>query len=66
MGWQQGAHFLLNCYCHWALLEIWHPGAPAVILHSKDEVTQEGSISMIWYGIYLIPLTELLKRMGKQ
>eukprot|EP00957_Ditylum_brightwellii_P008520 646279-Ditylum_brightwellii.AAC.1 len=58
--WQQGTHFLFNCYHHWAILVICQPGQPAVFMHSKEGFMQGDSTFMISYRITLVPLAEEL------
>eukprot|EP00957_Ditylum_brightwellii_P191251 14562526-Ditylum_brightwellii.AAC.1 len=64
--WAQGARFMFNCYCHWALLVIRQPGTPPAILHSREGVTQGDSTSMIRYGVALLPLADQLKEEEKK
>eukprot|EP00957_Ditylum_brightwellii_P042162 3193017-Ditylum_brightwellii.AAC.1 len=59
--WPEGAHFVFNCYRHWAQLVIRQPGADPVILHSREGVTQGNPLSMMVYGVALLPLAEITR-----
>ena len=59
--WLAGARFVFNCYRYWAQLLLSQPGDPPVTLLSKEGVTQVDPISMVLYGITLVPLTEELR-----
>eukprot|EP00957_Ditylum_brightwellii_P070783 5379117-Ditylum_brightwellii.AAC.1 len=56
--WPSGSRFLFHCYQHWAILVIKRPGMEAILLHSKEGVTQGDPTSMIGYGVTLVPLAE--------
>ena len=51
-----GARFALNCYTHWAHLPLRHPGKLTLTIPSREGVTQGDPISMVLYGITLVPL----------
>lgn len=59
--WPQGALFVFNCYKHWARLVAHDPSGDQYILFSKVGVTQGDPVSMIAYGLGLLPLIRLLK-----
>ena len=52
---------MFNCYMHWAQLLLHQPGEPPVTILSREGVTQGDPISMVLYGITLVPLTEELR-----
>ena len=61
--WPSGAWFTFNCYRHWAQLILrMHKGNEVSIIFSKEGVTQGDPLSMVVYGIGMIPLTLQLKR----
>jgi hypothetical protein len=55
------ARFAFNCYRHEARLLCRRPGQDALILLSKEGVTQGDPLSMALYGIALLPLAEKLR-----
>jgi hypothetical protein len=59
--WANGALFAFNCYRHAAQLILRRKGFPCYILLSKEGVTQGDPISMVIYGIALVPLAESLR-----
>ena len=57
-----GAHFMFNCYRHWAILMVRDTGdGSGHFLHSKDGVTQGDPLAMIAYGIEVLPLIRELR-----
>ena len=58
--WPAGARFAFNCYKHWAQLLLRQPGEPPVTILSREGVTQGDPLSMVLYGITLVPLAEEL------
>ena len=55
--WPSGAQFTFNCYRHWATLVVRDIGyGSGHFLHSKEGVTQGDPLSMIAYGIGVLPL----------
>ena len=52
---------MFNCYRHWAQLLLRQPGEPPVTILSREGVTQGDPISMVLYGITLVPLAEKLR-----
>ena len=59
--WTAGGRFVFNCYMNWAQLPLRHPGEPPVTILSREGVTQGDPLSMVLYGITLIPLAKELK-----
>ena len=59
--WPVGARFAFNFYRHLAQLLLRQPGEPPVAILRQKGVTQGDPISMILYGITLVPLTEELR-----
>ena len=59
--WPTGARFVFNCYRHWAELLLCQPGEPPVTILSREGVTQSDPLSMVLYGITLVPLAEELR-----
>ena len=55
------ARFSFNCYRHEIRLICRRPGEDAVILLSKEGVTQGDPLAMALYGIALLPLAEILR-----
>ena len=56
------ARFAFNCYRHQARLVCRRPGQDALILQSREGVTQGDPLSMALYGIALLPLAEMLRK----
>ena len=54
--WTSGARFSLNCYHHWATLVIRAGESTGRFLHSKEGVTQGYPLTMIAYGLGILPL----------
>ena len=59
--WPAGARFAFNCYKHWAQLLFRQPGELPVTILSIEGVTQGDPLSMVLYGITLVPLVEELR-----
>ena len=59
--WPAGARFTFNCYRNWAQLLLRHPGEPSVRILSREGVTQGDPLSMVLYGITLVPLAKELR-----
>ena len=59
--WPAGARFLFNFYRHWAQLLLRQPGEPPVTILIREEVTHGDPLSMVLYGITLVPLAEELR-----
>ena len=64
--WPAGARFVLNCYRHWAQLVIRQQGGDPIILHSREGVTQGDPLSMVVYGVALVPLAEIIRAADKE
>ena len=60
--WTSGARFFFNCYRHWSLLVLWNLNGTAIIIHSREGMTQGGPLAMIAYGIVILPLIKNPKR----
>ena len=56
-----GARFVLNFYMHWAQRIFRHPVEPPVTIMGQEGVTQGYPLSMVLYGITLVPLDEELR-----
>ena len=60
--WISGAQFTFNCYRHWATMVVQDTkDGSGHLLHSKEGVTQGGSLAMITYGIGVLPLIRELR-----
>ena len=59
--WPVGVRFPFNCYRHWAQLLLRQPGEPPVTILSREGVTQGDPLTMVLYGINLIPLAKELR-----
>ena len=53
--WRAGATFAFNCYKHWAQLLLRQPGELSFTILRREGVTQGDPLSMVLYGITLIP-----------
>ena len=61
--WTGGAQFTFNCYRHWATLVVRDTAdGSAHFLHSKEGVNQWEPLTMIAYGIGVLPLIRDLRR----
>ena len=60
-SWTARARFVFNCYRHWAQLLLRHPGAPPITIPSREGVIQGDPLSMVLYGITLVPLSVELR-----
>ena len=61
--WPSGTQFTFNCYCHWATLVVMNTAnGSGHFLHSKEGVTQRDPLTMITYGIGVLPLIRDLRR----
>jgi hypothetical protein len=59
--WAAGSWFAFNCYRHAAQLVLRRRGGPCTYLRSEEGVTQGDPLSMVLYGIALVPLAERLR-----
>ena len=60
--WPSGAHFTFNGYRHWATLVVRDTeDGSGHFLYSKEGVTQWEPLSMITYGIGVLPLLRELR-----
>ena len=59
--WPAGERFAFNYYRHWAQHILHQLGKPPVKILSKEGITQGDPISMVLYGINLVPLAEWLR-----
>ena len=59
--WPAGAKIAFNCYKHWAQLLLRQPGELPVTILSRESVAQGDPLSMVLYGITLVPLAEELQ-----
>ncbi|KAL7524425.1 hypothetical protein ACHAXR_000568 [Thalassiosira sp. AJA248-18] len=54
--WRRGSRFTFNRYRHWGICIVWdRPGSPAIVIHSKEGVTQGDCRAMSIYGVGLMP-----------
>jgi hypothetical protein len=60
--WAVGARFAFNCYRHSAQLILRRKGKPGYVLLSARGVTQGDPLSMILYGLALVPLAFTLRQ----
>ena len=56
--WTAGAKFTLNCYRRLVKLLLCQPGDAPLILLGREGVTQVDPLSMVRYGITLVPPEE--------
>ena len=59
--WPVGVRFAFNCYRHWAQLLLRQTGEPPVTILSREGVAQGDPLSMVLYGITLVPIAEELR-----
>jgi hypothetical protein len=59
--WSAGARFASNCYRHACQLLLRRIGQTCLILLSQEGVTQGDPLSMIVYGVALLPLSQKLR-----
>ena len=58
--WALMARFTMNTYCHYVQMVVRAPGRLPHVILAKEGCIQEDPISMLLYGIGLLPLTEKL------
>ena len=59
--WAKGSRFAFNCYRHSSLLVLRNPGNSCHLLASKEGITQGDPLSMLLYGVALVPLAKELR-----
>ena len=59
--WPEGESFAFNSYSHWAQLLLRQPGDLPVTILIQEGVTQGNPLSMVLYGITLVPLAKELR-----
>ena len=59
--WADGARLAFNCYRHSAILLLRHRNQKATVLLSQEGVTQGDPLSMVLYGLTLVPLAEIVR-----
>jgi hypothetical protein len=60
--WAAGSRFAFNCYRHSAQLILRRPGRSGYTLLSAEGVTQGDPLSMVLYGLALVPLADTLRQ----
>ena len=60
--WASGARFAFNCYRHAAQLVVRQTDSECTILHSREGVTQGDPLSMVLYGLAMVPLSKFLRK----
>ena len=59
--WAAGSRFSFNCYRHSAQLVVRRDRKDCAILQSREGVTQGDPLSMVLYGVALVPLAKYLR-----
>ncbi|KAL7524815.1 hypothetical protein ACHAXR_004326, partial [Thalassiosira sp. AJA248-18] len=60
--WRRGSRFTFNRYRHWGICIVRdHPGSQAIVIHSKEGVTQGDCRAMSIYGVGLMPLAARMR-----
>ncbi|KAL7543292.1 hypothetical protein ACHAXR_013157 [Thalassiosira sp. AJA248-18] len=60
--WKRGSRFTFNRYRHWGICIVRdRPGSPAIVIHSKEGVTQGDCRAMSIYGVGLMPLAASMR-----
>ena len=59
--WPARARFAFNWYRHWAPFLLRQPGEPPVTILIREGVNQGDPLSMLLYGIILVPLAKELR-----
>ena len=59
--WLSGARFVLNCYCHWSLLDLQNGNGAASYLHIREGVTKGEPLAMFAYSMGILLLIKQLK-----
>ncbi len=60
--WPSGARFVFNCYRHHTIMNIRGNNGSGATIHSQEGVTQGDPLSMVVYGIGILPLIRHLKK----
>ena len=58
--WADRARLAFNCYYHSAILLLHHRNQDATVLLLREGVTQGDPLSMVVYGLTLVPLAEIV------
>ena len=53
--WPSGARFF-NCFCYWTSFVLKNGNGEAIFLYNREGVTQGNPLSMLAYGIYVLPM----------
>lgn len=65
--WPAGARFAFHCYRHTPILFLRRgAGKQCVKLHSREGITQGDSLSMLLYGLTLVPLAKIIREATDQ
>ncbi|KAL7525951.1 hypothetical protein ACHAXR_001236, partial [Thalassiosira sp. AJA248-18] len=60
--WNKGSRFTFNRYRHWGICIVrTKPGDPAIVIHSKEGITQGDCRAMSIYGVGLMPLASRMR-----
>ncbi len=60
--WNQVSRFAFNRYRHRVRCLVWsEPGAPALMIHLKEGITQGNCLAMSLYGVVLMPLASKMR-----
>ncbi len=61
--WNRASRFAFNRYQHWVrCLVRSEPGEPALVIHSKEGITQGDCLAMSLYGVALMPLASKMRK----
>ena len=61
--WNRGSRCAFNRYRHWVrCLVRSEPGEPALVIHSKEGITQGDCLPMSLYGVALMPLQSKMRK----
>ena len=61
--WPSGAQYAFNSYRHSAISIVRRPGSTAYFVLSEEGTTQGDVLSMVLYGLTLVPMAEALRRL---
>jgi hypothetical protein len=60
--WNRGSWFAFNRYRHWVCCLVRsEPGTQAIMIHSKEGITQGDCLAMSLYGVALMPLASKMR-----